>query len=166
MHVQFGMCILSISQKNLCACFSNLKRGIADFVSVGKSQGPPQEDLSQYSTTIDVAKLPAQQRKKAERLAKEIELRQCCRGWEWFGAAWGTSKKKRFSTVIAVGLEFDQANFWGGEGFQQHMCGQAMWACPTFTVEWTLCAHPIGLTIRSCFRDHSTYRGMTEPHQI
>eukprot|EP00435_Cladocopium_sp_Y103_P042804 s1649_g11.t3 len=38
------------------------------------------DDLSQYSTTIDVAKLPEKQRKKAERVAKEIELRQCCRG--------------------------------------------------------------------------------------
>ena len=42
--------------------------------------GQLQDDLSQYSTTIDVAKLPEKQRKKAERVAKEIELRQCCRG--------------------------------------------------------------------------------------
>ena len=40
----------------------------------------PQDDLSQYSTTIDLAKLPEKQRKKAEKVAKEIELRQCCRG--------------------------------------------------------------------------------------
>jgi len=39
-----------------------------------------QDDLSQYSTTIDPQKLPATQRKKAERVAREIELRQCCRG--------------------------------------------------------------------------------------
>eukprot|EP00434_Breviolum_minutum_P025917 symbB.v1.2.022912.t1/scaffold2052.1/size91004/7 len=38
------------------------------------------DDLSQYSTTIDPQKLPATQRKKAERVAREIELRQCCRG--------------------------------------------------------------------------------------
>jgi hypothetical protein len=56
-----------------------------------------QDDLSQYSTTIDMAKLPEKQRKKAERGAKEIELRQCCRGWDgkmkpgmW--VTWGSEK--------------------------------------------------------------------------
>ena len=39
-----------------------------------------QEDLSQYSTIIDVAKVPAHARKKAERLAREIEVRHSIRG--------------------------------------------------------------------------------------
>mmetsp|Transcript_21151 Transcript_21151/g.39757 ORF Transcript_21151/g.39757 Transcript_21151/m.39757 type:complete len:404 (+) Transcript_21151:66-1277(+) len=38
------------------------------------------EDLSQYSTTIDMAKVPVRARKKAERLAREIEVRQSVRG--------------------------------------------------------------------------------------
>jgi len=38
------------------------------------------DDLSQYSTTIDVTRISTQTRKKAERVAREIELRQCVRG--------------------------------------------------------------------------------------
>ncbi len=34
-----------------------------------------QDDLSQYSTKIDTTKVPAEAKKKAERVAREIELR-------------------------------------------------------------------------------------------
>eukprot|EP00931_Biecheleriopsis_adriatica_P037961 TRINITY_DN21775_c0_g1_i1.p1 TRINITY_DN21775_c0_g1~~TRINITY_DN21775_c0_g1_i1.p1 ORF type:complete len:469 (+),score=94.51 TRINITY_DN21775_c0_g1_i1:96-1502(+) len=38
------------------------------------------EDLSQYSTAIDISKVPDHARQRADRLAREIELRQCGRG--------------------------------------------------------------------------------------
>ncbi|OLP80993.1 Polyadenylate-binding protein-interacting protein 4 [Symbiodinium microadriaticum] len=56
------------------------------------------EDLSQYSTIIDVAKVPAHARKKAERLAREIEVRHSIRGSADEEAA-GRDEETQFSAV-------------------------------------------------------------------
>eukprot|EP00439_Symbiodinium_sp_Y106_P074315 s905_g14.t1 len=56
------------------------------------------EDLSQYSTIIDVAKVPAHARKKAERLAREIEVRHSIRGSADEEAA-GRDEESLFSAV-------------------------------------------------------------------